>query len=294
MADIDNFDLDQSTAQAWTEFQARLAEVISVIDESDDLTIGVESAAERPGPHITFSSRVRHVVRAEAADHAATEQMLPLGWQPPSASSPGATFWLELPQEDSERLSATAVTTLRNVYGVPHPVFLEPSQLAEVLRPQPPGSAAADALRSTTVAVPASREQLNDLMDAELTGLYGHRPIRDHEGDVAIRVGSTMMFLRTPADGQEIVVFAAVVHDLAGRSRAAEVLNDLNSEARWVKFHLVRDRVFVTLSILARPFVGAHLRQALSIISDVADGIDEELAAKLDGRTAFSDRDEQH
>ena len=87
------------------------------------------------------------------------------------------------------------------------------------------------------------------------------------------------------------MIFAAVVHDVAGRSRAAEVLNDLNVEARWVKFQLIRDRVFVTISVLSRPFVPAHLHQAVRILSDVADGIDDELAAKLNGRTTFSDHD---
>jgi hypothetical protein len=38
--------------------------------------------------------------------------------------------------------------------------------------------------------------------------------------------------------------------------------------------------------------VPAHLRQAVRILSDVADGIDNELAAKLNGRTTFSDRDD--
>ena len=100
-----------------------------------------------------------------------------------------------------------------------------------------------------------------------------------------------MIFLRTPADGQEIVVFAAVVHDVVGRSRAAEVLNDLNVEARWVKFQLIRDRVFASISVLALPFVPAHLHQAVRVLSDVADGIDDELAAKLDGRTTFGGHD---
>ncbi|MFP5283119.1 MAG: T3SS (YopN, CesT) and YbjN peptide-binding chaperone 1, partial [Actinomycetes bacterium] len=158
--------------------------------------------------------------------------------------------------------------------------------------PPAPPLTQADESQSVTVLVPANREQLDDFVTTELTAMHGYPPMRDAEGDVAIRVGSTMIFLRTPADGQEIVVFAAVVHDVVGRSRAAEVLNDLNVEARWVKFQLVRDRVFVTLSILARPYVGAHLRQALSIVSRVADGIDEELAAKLDGRTTFPSRDE--
>ena len=100
-----------------------------------------------------------------------------------------------------------------------------------------------------------------------------------------------MLFLRTSHDGQEVVIFAAVVHDVAGRSRAAEVLNDLNVEARWVKFQLIRDRVFVTISVLSRPFVPAHLRQAVRILSEVADGIDDELAAKLNGRTTFTEHD---
>jgi hypothetical protein len=78
------------------------------------------------------------------------------------------------------------------------------------------------------------------------------------------------------------------VHDVAGgRSRATEVLNDLNVESRWVKFQLVRDRVFVITSVPARPFVPAHLHQAVQVMSDVADGVDDELAAKLGGRTTF-------
>jgi hypothetical protein len=67
------------------------------------------------------------------------------------------------------------------------------------------------------------------------------------------------------------------------------VLNDLNVEARWVKFQLIRDRVFAALSVMAQPFVPAHLTQALQIMSDTADGIDDELAEKLRGRTTFGD-----
>jgi hypothetical protein len=55
-------------------------------------------------------------------------------------------------------------------------------------------------------------------------------------------------------------VFAVVVHVPSGLW-ATEVLNALNVEARWVKFQFVRDRVFVTLSVPAKPFVPAHLRR---------------------------------
>ena len=168
--------------------------------------------------------------------------------------------------------------------------------LAEVLQPSPPRVEPPGAMPSIQVdfddlqaQLPRSRSHLDELVDAELAQMYGHPPLRDAEGDVTIRVGSTMLFLRTAPDGQEVIVFAAVVHDVSGRSRAAEVLNDLNVEARWVKFQLIRDRVFVTLSVLAKPFVPAHLHQAVRLVSDVADGIDEELASRLNGRTTFFD-----
>jgi len=231
-----------------------------------------------------------------------------LGWQPPTvggepasatqSAEPTANFWIELPQVDSDRMSELAVAALRDIYGVQHPVFLAPDQLAEALQPAPTAVDSESSIKVVEVdetdlrsTMPRNQQHLDDLVDAELAEIYGHLPIRDAEGDVAIRVGSTMLFLRTSADGQEVVLFAPVVHDIAGRSRAAEVLNDLNVEARWVKFQLIKDRVFVTISVLSRPFVPAHLHQAVRILSDVADGIDNELATKLNGRTTFSDHD---
>ena len=213
-------------------------------------------------------------------------------------AEPTANFWIELPQVESDRISELTVSALRDVYGVQHPIFLAPDQLAEVLQPTPPpieGGASIRVLEwsgpTSCRPCPVTSSISTSLVDAELAEMYGHQPIRDAEGDVAIRVGSTMLFLRTSQDGQEVVIFAAVVHDVAGRSRAAEVLNDLNVEARWVKFQLIRDRVFVTISVLSRPFVPAHLHQAVRILSEVADGIDDELAAKLNGRTTFSEHD---
>jgi len=319
MADIDDFDLDRSTAQAWAEFQNRLSEVISMIDDTADLTIGIESVGSGSPPFVRLSSPRPGVIRCEAASNAVIGDNFQLpaelltameqqGWQPPTVGeeqesateNPEHTpnFWVELPQVESDRLSELAVSALRDIYGVQHPVFLAPDQLAEALQPIRTPVETDSSTRVIEVdqadlqsTMPRDQQNLNDLVDAELADIYGHPPIRDAEGDVAIRVGSTMLFLRTSADGQEVVLFAPVVHDIAGRSRAAEVLNDLNVEARWVKFQLIKDRVFVTISVLSRPFVPAHLRQAVRILSDVADGIDNELAAKLNGRTTFSDQD---
>ena len=218
MADIDDFDLDRSTAQAWAEFQSRLSEVISMIDDSADLTIGTESEGSGPPPFVKLSNPRPGVIRCEAASNAVLGDDFQLsaellarmerqGWQPPTAdgveastaqvTKPTANFWIELPQVESDRMSELAVSALRDVYGVQHPVFLAPDQLAEVLQPTPPPIEGGPSVKVLQVesadfmpTMPRDQQHLNDLVDAELAEMYGHRPFRDAEGDVAIRVGS--------------------------------------------------------------------------------------------------------
>lgn len=304
MPDYDDFDLDRSTAEAWHNFGDRLAEVVSVMDDTSDLTIGSVASDSETVPFVRFHSINRDVVRAEAASNAVLgehyqlipeqlEQMDRLGWQPPTSEGerPTGNFWAEVSQEESERLAELAVGALRDVYGIQHPVFLAPDQLAEILQPRPEpldGYSEFDA-EDVVATIPVSHEHLDDMIEAELSEMFGHEPLRDAEGDFAIRVGSTMLFLRTSPDHREIIVFAAVVHDVEGRSRAMEILSDLNTEVRLVKFQLIRDRVFVTTSVFAHPFVPAHLHQAVRILSEVADGIDNELAVRLRGRTTFEE-----
>jgi hypothetical protein len=310
VADIDDFDIDKSIAAAWAEFQGRLSEIVSMIDESADLTIGTGPPGDG-APFLRLSSPRPHVVQGEAASNAvlgedfqlSAEQlatMEALGWQPPQVGNvvAGANFWFEHDQDDADWVAELAVGALRDVYGVQHPIFLAPDQLADLLQPTPtPVEGTAMVLappeQDLVAHIPRDQRHLDELVDAELGRMFGYPPIHDTEGDVAIRVGSTMLFLRTAPDAQEVIVFAAVVHDVAGRSRAAEVLNDLNVAARWVKFQLVRDRVFVTVSVLARPFLAAHLHQAVRILAETADGIDDELALKLGGRTTFDNHGEE-
>src|SRR4249920_3610023 len=155
MADIDDFDLDRSIAQAWVEFQSRLSEVTSMIDDTADLTIGTTSEGKGPAPYVRLSSPRPGVIRCEAAsnfvlgeDFQLSAELLTamerLGWQPPTVPDheptiapihPTANFWVELPQIESDRISELAVSALRDIYGVQHPVFLAPDKLAEALQP---------------------------------------------------------------------------------------------------------------------------------------------------------------
>lgn len=284
MSDIEDFDLDRATSLAWESFTLRLAEVLSVMDATGDLTISVAAsgATQNVPPAVRFSVTAPGIVEATllGPDDA---RLTALGWQ----SWDDGTQRVSRDQESAGELAEIVTATVSEVLGVLHPVFLEPDQLAELLSGLPDAEPAKSEPESAVAVVPGSREELDGLVDDALAGWFGHPPLRDEDGDVAIRVGSTMLFLRSTPDFKELLVFAVLVHDVSGRSRACEVLNDLNTEARYCRFALHRDRVFVQMSLFARPFVPAHLKQALKALSKVADGIDDELATRLSGRTMF-------
>ena len=66
MADIEDFDLDRTTKQAWDDFTERLADVLSVMDASADLTISAVNGGEteEPPPAVRFSAIEPGVIEA--------------------------------------------------------------------------------------------------------------------------------------------------------------------------------------------------------------------------------------
>ncbi len=285
VADIDDFDLDETMEMAWEDFSVRLAEVLSVMDDTSDLCISVaaNTAVGTTPPVIKFSYEEPSTVAATlwGAD---PEMLTRLGWH----SDGDGVNCLRWDQEDTSELALLVVRTMQEGLGAIHPVFLEPDQLADILKPGVPIERGAGVLPGPYgIVMPTSRSDLDAVVGAELEKAFGHPPMRDSQGDVAIRIGSTMLFLRSTPDFEELVLFAILVHDVEGRSRACEVLNDLNRESRYCRFSLHLDRVFVQVSVPARPFVPTHLRKALATISQTADGIDDELATRLRGRTTF-------
>ncbi len=295
-----DFDLDRSIAEAWAAFTERLAEVVSVMDPGGSLTLGSLATEHDRAPFVSFSCLPdRHLLATASGnavlderhqlDVARLQHLEDLGWEPPSVDGahPGPHHWIELPQEESDLVAARAVTVLREIFGVRHPAFLAADQLAEVLAPPTPSELSEFPHEDLQALLPGSVAELEDMVRAELGEVLGYEPLTDTDGDFAIRVGSAMVFVRCTPDAREVIVFSPLVHELEGRNRAMEVLSDLNAQARYVRFLLIRDRVFASLSVLAHPFVPAHLRQALQTMTVVADQMDEELAQRLRGRTSF-------
>ena len=285
----EDFDLDHSIEQAWRRFALRLEDVLSMMDDTEPLTLQPCDKAEHW--YLRFSQEAKDQITAFVpmrtdTDHLTDDEidsLMRLGW---AESDDG--FRIVESQDRCALLANAAVCVLREVFFVTHPVFLDSNVLAEILQePAVREDPSAPLDEESRVYVGLDEFQLAAIVADELSAVFGAVPMRDQDGDFAVRVGSTMIFVRIPSDAKEIRLFSVLVHDIAGRSRAAEVLNDVNAHARWVKFCLIRDKIFVTMSILASPLVPSHFRQAIREMTNVADGVDDLLASSLEGKTTF-------
>ena len=130
MADIEDFDLDKTTKQAWDEFTERLADVLSVMDASADLTISAvngEETRETP-PAVRFSAVEPGVVEATLVG-VDSPRLTELGW----TSSPRG-FTARRDQEEATELANLTTATMTEVVGVLHPnIDVEFDAMAGVL-----------------------------------------------------------------------------------------------------------------------------------------------------------------
>jgi len=287
MTSIDDFDFDHSVEQAWRRFAVRLENVLSMMDETEPLTLHPCDESERWC--VRFSQQAKDQITTFIPRSGLTKEnnngLRTLGWE-----EDGEGFTLTDSQDDCGTVAWAAVLALREVFHVTHPVFLDSNVLAEILQePEITESSDMSGREETIVYGSLDEVQLAAAVAEELSEVFGAVPMRDQDSDFAVRVGSTMIFIRIPSDCKEIRLFSVLVHDVSGRSRAAEVVNDINAHSRWVRFSLVGDKIFVTMSIHASPFVPAHLRQAITEMTNVADGVDDLLADSLQGKTTFPD-----
>lgn len=292
-SDVSDFDFDRSALESWQRFAGRLAEAISMMDAGATLSIGaLGTGVDATGPYVRFTCHEggRLVLEAHPEGPDAGVRLAEAGWT--RGDGADAAFHREGTQDEPEPVAGAAADALREVFGVQHPALLAPDELADILTPTPSEGGVAvtpDEARPGATVGGDDHAALVAAVERELTVFLGHEPLRDDEGDLALRVGSTMVFVRPSPDATEVLVFASLVHDVEGRSRAMEVLSDLNTEARWVRFLLIRDRVYVCMSVMAAPLVPVHLQRALQTISLIGDSIDDALAEKLRGQTTFTE-----
>ncbi len=154
------------------------------------------------------------------------------------------------------------VAVFRDTWDVPHPSFLTLHHLGADAEPVPgrrPIRPRARSPRSLPAIRPRDTDHLREVIARTVADILGHEPERDQDGDIVLRFGAALALVIANEAAPEIQLWAPLVRDISGRTRAAELVTDLNRRWPYLRFALYEDRLRVMIDMLADPFVPQHL-----------------------------------
>ena len=299
-----DFDVDRTTRRAWRRFQIALADHVVAMDDDDILVVAAEVAGEDGtgcAPYVQFCAWGDDLVRAEVSSNQylaaevalgpnAEASLVEMGWEAPTHEADdepdegSANFHLDAERREGDRLAAMAVAALRDVFGVPHPAFLDWPPAED----EPPTAHACtgddDRFDEPLAVMPESHEHLRELVHAALTPPGGPALAYDDDGDIPLPLGSAVLFVRVAEEAPVVEAFAFVVRGELDKERAAYEVAVLNRDTRMVKFVLLDDAVLATMQVAAAPFTPRNLRSLVVSMANTVDRIDDDLAARVGGR----------
>jgi hypothetical protein len=220
-------------------------------------------------------------------------------------------FGLQLPVSDAPRMAKILSRTLREGYGTPHPAFLmysveppstepaSPPLDASALpalgaaRPVPAGeTAAAPGVGPLDLANMSLPEKVTTVIAAMLNTTPDALPV-DTEGDVGIRSGSAMVFVRVRDEPPLVDVFSPVLTDVKPNEQLYVKLSELTHRMPIGRLYFSGETVWASVPVFGRDFQATHLMLAVQVMTGLADELDDRLHGEFGGKRFFVDADRQ-
>jgi hypothetical protein len=288
-------DLGPATDDAWRRFRHQLAdrmadlvpdELVEVMGEPMINDLGFEStpSAEfsRDG-EVVFGRVTGDCVQAKAGvAKKARRRLVTIGWDKGKSPDGVVEFRAEVDVSHADVLAAMTVAALRDVFEVAHPASLG----GNVTMDDDSDFTYGDVGCVTTgplAVFPTSRDNLDELIDEALTSVLGYVPGRDEDGDVVVPCGSSVVYVSSLPTAEAVRVWALLAWQITDPDRARFEVEVLNRDHPSTGFALVGDRITAEMHLLASPFVPRHLRATFTLLRDLADAVDDDLAARVGG-----------
>ena len=244
-------------------------------------------------------------------DRSAVADMVALGWSPPGVvQGSGEHFGLNgtaLRPLDCGALSRT----LRDVYGAPHPAFLVyliHDAEGESLEDGPLGTARSEfgpdrdveADLDEALAKAAGQSAAEGVLDLPeqvrtvVSTMLKSEPDRlqvDSDGDITIRAGSAMVFVRVRDNPPLVDVFSPVLTEVEPTERLYMKLSELTNRMPIGRLYCAQDTVWASIPVFGRNFQATHLMLAVQVMTGLADELDDRLHGEFGGRRFFGEGD---
>lgn len=274
MAKFEVPNLDDETDRDWRTFATELADVLASNEPGTDVSIS---------PRYPLDSSVKQAMLIRSTSHGTVVcacsglDSPPSPWQ---TSESGDAHVLEDDEAWVDRFASALVVQMRRAWNIPHPSFLTGIGI------DPDASRGAPEGAVSTAAVHPAESDLADSLESAVRGLVDADVKASDDGSYCITMGSVTAYVYV-ASADEVRIHAPIVERITGRTRAAEVVADLNRRHPRLKFLLVEDRVHVALSVDAHPFVPQHAVNAIDRLAAFVSSVDEVFADSIGGVVTF-------
>jgi T3SS (YopN, CesT) and YbjN peptide-binding chaperone 1 len=222
-----------------------------------------------------------------------------LGWSPPGVlEGSGESFGLV---DSGEKIAMIVTRTLRDVYGAPHPAFLvyavrdgedKPITVAQLAtaRHQSKMEGAIPAMEAASFAGLDLAERVR-IVVAALTKTDPDELQVDGDGDIGIRAGSAMVFVRVRDNPPLIDVFSPVLTDIQPSERLFVKLSELTNRMPIGRLYCTSGTVWASVPVFGRDFQATHLSLAIQVMTGLADELDDRLHGEFGGKRFFVEGD---
>jgi hypothetical protein len=116
------------------------------------------------------------------------------------------------------------------------------------------------------------------------------RVSRDPDGDIRVRYGSTMCFVRGIEDPPSVRLFAPMVVEVPRTPALLEDLNDINLNITVGRVvHTPANEVLFSLELYGEQLTVEIIRASLDAATTIADHFDHQLQSRFGGKTLFAE-----
>jgi hypothetical protein len=113
---------------------------------------------------------------------------------------------------------------------------------------------------------------------------------RDADGDIRVRYGSTMCFVRSIEDPPSVRLFAPMVVEVPRTPALLEALNEINLNITVGRvFHTPGNEVLYALELYGEQLTVEIVRASLDAATAIADHFDHQLQSRFGGKTLFAE-----
>jgi hypothetical protein len=247
-------------------------------------------------------------------NRASVADLVALGWSPPGVlPGSGDSFGLRTTTDGAKQLATVVSRTLRDVYGAPHPaflVYLVHDEEDEPIETVPIGTARhepsiddelslddldvdgvlSEALANAADEVIPLEERVRTVV-ATMSKTTVDQLQVDTDGDIGIRAGSAMVFVRCRDNPPLVDVFSPILTEVEPTEQLYVKLSELTNRMPIGRLYCAQDTVWASIPVFGRNFQATHLMLAVQVMTGLADELDDRLHGEFGGKRFFGEGD---